>query len=201
MNFLAHLYLSGNDPDILVGNFMGDFVKGRVDDGYPDPVRNGILLHRRIDSYTQNHPLFLRSRQRIGPGYRLYRGVLVDIFYDHFLAREWDSWSAEPLDSWLVRTRAIINLRRAELPEKLQSLVEVIFDELLPSYREVTGIGRALARMSRRITRPNPLAGAERELVTHYTELSEDFRSFLPDVTRFAQEYCDAISPGIGKSL
>jgi acyl carrier protein phosphodiesterase len=189
VNFLVHLYLSGNDPEILVGNFMGDFVKGRVDEGFPHPLRDGIVLHRRIDTFAQHHPLFRRSRQRLAPCYGLYRGVMVDLFFDHFLVVEWDAWSPEPLDSWLARKRAIVDAHQSQLPPRLQGLVPVIFEELIPSYREVEGIGRALERMSRRVSRSNPLAGGERELAVHYADLRDDFRHFLPAARDFVAGY------------
>ena len=189
MNFLAHMYLSGVDPEILVGNFMGDFVKGRVGDAYPPRLRDGIILHRRIDTFAQHHPLFRQSRQRLAPRYGLYRGVLVDLFYDHFLAREWGAWSDEPLAAWLARTRLVVEVHRSRLPERLQGLVTVLFEDLLPSYREVAGIGRALERMARRVRRPNPLAGGEEELVLHYAGLGDDFRRFLPEAREFVAAF------------
>jgi acyl carrier protein phosphodiesterase len=189
VNFLAHLYLSGVDPEILVGNFMGDFVKGRVGDAYPPRLKDGIVLHRRIDTFAQHHPLFHQSRQRLATRYGLYRGVLVDLFYDHFLALEWEQWSDEPLAVWLAQARLVVEGHRSYLPERLQGLVAVLFEELLPSYREVTGVGRALERMSRRVRRPNPLAGGEEELVLHYTGLGDDFRQFLPEAREFVTAY------------
>ncbi len=192
MNFLVHLYLSGCDPEILVGNFMGDFVKGRLEGDFPPRLTEGIMLHRRIDSYAQQHPLFLKSRQRLAPSYGLYRGVMVDLFYDHFLSVEWEEWGSVPLDDWLAQVRAIVAARSPLLPPRLQGLVPVIFEELLPSYREVEGIGRALERMSRRVRRPNPLAGGEEELITNYGGLRDDFRGFLPAVRKFVSGYLAA---------
>lgn len=189
MNFLFHLYLSGDDPDILTGNLMGDFVKGRIGDGYPDRIRTGIALHRGIDSFAQHHPLFNLSRQRIDPAYRLWRGVLVDVFYDHFLAAEWDQWSRESLASYLLRIRGVVEARHNWLPEGMRPLVPIIFDELLPSYLEITGIGRALERMSRRVRRPNPLAGAETELVRLYSGLRQDFSLFMPEASQFVADF------------
>ena len=97
---------------------MGDFVKGRVDDGTPHPLRDGIMLHRRIDSFAEHHPLFLRSRQRLAPRYGLYRGVMVDLFYDHFLAVDWEELSPEPLDDWLVRMRMVVEVPSQPLARK-----------------------------------------------------------------------------------
>jgi acyl carrier protein phosphodiesterase len=188
MNFLVHLYLSGDDPEVIVGNFMGDFVKGRVDSGHPHFFGTGIVLHRRIDSFAQQHPVFHRSRQRLEDRYGLYRGAMVDLFYDHFLSSDWSAWSTDPLDVWLGRVREFVECHLQKLPARLQTLVPVIFDDLLPSYRGIDGIGRALERMSRRIPRPNPLAGGERELVAHYEGLRVDFEDFMPEIIVFAEK-------------
>jgi acyl carrier protein phosphodiesterase len=189
LNYLCHLYLSGDEPEILVGNFMGDFVKGRVGDNYPLLLRQGIVLHRRIDSFTHNHPLYRRSKQRISPLYGLYRGVLVDLFYDHLLAAEWSYWSEETMTSYLKRVRLIVEEKLHCMPERLQGFVPMIFEELIPSYREVEGIGRALERMSRRLKRPNPLAGGEKELERNYVGLREDFRSFMPSIREYVADF------------
>ena len=192
MNFLFHMLLSGADDQILLGNFMGDFVKGPLGDRFPERIRLGVMLHRRIDSFASRADLFQLSRRRLEPKYGLYRGVLVDLFYDHFLVAEWHDWSDEPFDRYLARSRSIIEQYRAELPERLQKLVPVIFEELLPSYGKVNGIGSALERMSRRVTRANPLAGGEAELMRHYDDLRSDFRGFMPLVRRFAADFVAA---------
>lgn len=189
MNFLFHMLLSGDNEQILVGNFMGDFVKGPLTGRLSGQISQGVTLHRRIDSFAGHNELFRRSRLRLDPHYGLYRGVLVDLFYDHFLVREWQEWSEETFDAYLLRCRAIVERHRAELPERMQPLVPVIFDELLPSYGEVGGIGRALERMSRRVSRANPLAGGEAELLRHYHGLQADFRGFMPLVMRFAGDF------------
>lgn len=188
MNFLFHMLLSGDDEQILVGNFMGDFVKGPLTEIFSERIRQGIHLHRRIDSFSSRSELFQQSRRRIDPHYGLYRGVMIDLFYDHILVKEWDSWSDEPLNDYLVRTRAVIIKHYEELPERMQKLVPYIFAELLPSYGEVSGIGAAFERMSRRVTRKNPLAGGEVELERHFDALRSDFRGFMPLVRCFAEE-------------
>lgn len=196
MNFLFHLHLSGDAPEILTGNLMGDFVKGRVGDEYPPGVRDGIVLHRRIDSFAQNHPLFRASRGRIDPHYGLWRGVLVDLFYDHFLAAGWEQWSPEPFGAYLERARGMVEANRRYLPERMREVLPVIFGELIPSYRDVEGIGRALSRMARRVRRPSPLAGGERELVRCYEGLGEDFQGFMPEVKRFVAGFLGAEDQG-----
>ncbi|SNB45808.1 ACP phosphodiesterase [Geobacter sp. DSM 9736] len=188
MNFLIHLFLSGTNPDIIVGNFMGDFVKGRVGTDYPLDLRAGIILHRRIDRFAESDLVFRRSRYRLSSRYGLYRGVLVDLFYDHFLARQWDKWSDKPLEGYLLWVRTQVEGRAFMLPERLRPIVPLIFGELIPSYTEVSGIARALERMSRRVARVNPLAQGHQELARNYDELLEDFQEFLPRVIDFATD-------------
>ena len=186
MNYLFHLFLSGDDPEILAGNFMGDFVKGPLGDAYPPRLRLGIELHRRIDSFARDQVHFNRSRLRLDARFGLYRGILVDLYYDHFLALTWNDWSQEPLEDYLCRTRRLVQGNHSFLPERLQQILPIIFEELLPSYREPAGIGRALERMSRRVKRVNPLAGGGAELARHYQQLQEDFLGFLPEAREFS---------------
>ena len=185
MNYLFHLHLSGDDPDLITGNFMGDFVKGRLDDRYPPRLSRGITLHRSIDSFAHTDQSFNRSRLRIDPTFGLYRGILVDLFYDHFLAVSWREWSNEPLFDYLDRVRGVIEARRLLLPERLQQIVPIIFEDMIPSYLDPEGVGKALARMSRRIERANPLAAGGLELVRNYDDLRGDFQEFMPAVKEF----------------
>ena len=188
MNFLFHMLLSGDDDQILVGNFMGDFVKGNLDGRFPERIRQGVVLHRKIDSFASRSELFQQSRRRIDPHYGLYRGVMVDLFYDHILVKEWNNWSDEPFNKYLARCKAIITQNHQVLPERMQPLVPYIFEELLPSYGKVSGIGKALERMSRRVKRANPLADGEVELVRHYDGLLVDLCAFMPMIRSFAVE-------------
>ena len=188
MNFLAHLFLSGADPELLVGNLLGDFVKGRLDGHFPAGIERGIRLHRRIDSFAGRNPHFLQSKRRLDVSFGHYRGVLVDLFYDHFLAVQWDEYADVPLHPFLSWARGIVLEYEENLPERLARVVPVIFAELLPSYLEVKGIERALQRMSARIARPNPLGEGGAELRRHYEGLSDDFRKFLPELQGFVRE-------------
>jgi acyl carrier protein phosphodiesterase len=188
MNFLAHLFLSGTDPELLVGNLLGDFVKGRLDGQFPAGIERGIWLHRRIDSFAGRNTHFLQSKRRLDASFGHYRGVLVDLFYDHFLAVQWDEYADVPLQPFLSWARRIVLEHEENLPERLARAVPVIFAELLPSYLEVKGIERALQRMSARIARPNPLGEGGAELLRHYEVLSDDFRKFLPELQGFVRE-------------
>jgi acyl carrier protein phosphodiesterase len=189
MNYLLHLYLSKDDPELLIGNFMGDFVKGRIPENYPPRVRQGIMLHRRIDSFAQYNPIFQQSRKRISSEYGHYRGVLVDLFYDHFLAKDWERWSSESMRSFLERGRRIVEREGIVLPDPLSKLVPIIFEELLPSYKDIHGISSALQRMSRRIRRENRIGEGAKELVLHYSGLQDDFHHFMVDVKVFVDNF------------
>jgi len=187
MNYLFHMLLSGDDDLILVGNFMGDFVKGPLHERFEPRISQGILLHRKIDSFAERHPLCRQSRQRLDARYGRYRGVMVDIFYDYLLINDWERWCDEPFTDFLARSHSVIERHRHTLPDGMQRLVPVIFDELLPSYGSVPGIGSALSRLSRRISRENPLHGGEGELVRHSEGLQSDFRDFAPELFRYAE--------------
>lgn len=189
MNFLFHMYLSGDDPELLVGNFMGDFVKGPLGDGYPPRIRQGLLLHRKIDSFAQRDANFQASRLRLSPVFGLYRGILVDLFYDHFLAKEWDRWSQTTFKDYLEWTREVIEQQLPIMSPQLQEFVPIIFNDLLPSYKSIAGTDAALKRMSRRIRRPNPLGEGSGELARHYEELKTDFERFIIAAQHFSTDF------------
>ncbi|HUG82141.1 MAG TPA: ACP phosphodiesterase [Bryobacterales bacterium] len=197
MNFLAHLYLSGDDPDVLVGNMMGDFLKGIGASGYPAAIQEGIRLHRGIDSFTDAHPVFARSRRRFEPPYRRYAGVLVDVFYDHFLAAGWSTYSPhESLASFAHRSYAILSSAPVDLPPRMQRAVRAMAEQdWLGSYASRGGIDLTLQRMSRRPKRPNPLAAAGSQLALHADGLQSDFAEFFPDLIEYVTQ--QGISRGI----
>jgi len=186
MNFLFHMILSGDDEQLLVGNFMGDFVKGPLQNRFPPRIRHGVYMHRKIDSHADRHPVYRRSRQRLSPEYGLFRGVMLDLFYDHLLCNGWEAWCEKPFDRYLAGARVAIERHRDSLPVEMRRLVPFIFHDLLPSYATIAGIGKALSRLSRRITRANPLCGGEAELRRNFDGLMEDFNLLTPELFRFA---------------
>jgi len=189
MNFLAHLYLSGNDNELLVGNLLGDFVKGRLEGLYPVRIELGIKLHRSIDSFSGRNRHFLLSKRRIDPSFGHYRGVLVDLFYDHFLATCWGEYGDIPFPLFLSITRRVVEEYRDYLPERLRTHIPYIFSELLPSYLEIEGISRALARMSARSKRRNRMGEGGEELKRHYSAFHDDFQNFFPELREFVREW------------
>ncbi len=188
MNYLAHLYLAENDDAALVGNLLGDFVKGRLDTRLDSPIYQGIRLHRAVDRFTDVHPIHRRSRQRFSTKRRRYSGIIVDMAYDHFLARHWSCFRADPLDQFAKRVYTALYRYHAELTPRLrQILPHMVREDWLTAYRDVDNIGRALDRLSLRLSRPSPLPGAVAEIRRVYGELETDFLQFLPEVEHFTK--------------
>lgn len=189
MNFLAHLALSPADDDARLGSLLGDFVKGPLGGRYPGPVGEAIVLHRRIDSFTDAHPCVVASRARVGPGHRRYAGIMIDLYYDHFLARRWNELHDEPLAAFSARIYALLARRHAELPERLQYIApRMAARDWFGSYAEVDNIGRALEGIGRRLRRGNGLIGADADLRRDYAGFESDFAAFYPEVRRFAAQ-------------
>jgi acyl carrier protein phosphodiesterase len=187
MNFLAHLYLADGSDEGLLGALMGDFVKGPLVDAYPPGILRGIALHRRIDVFTDSHPVVLRSKQRVSGQRRRFAGIMVDMFYDHFLARDWDDFYDEPLDDFTCRAYRLLAEHAEVLPERLRRIVPAMaHTDWLGSYARVESIRTALDRMARRLKHENTLPGSADELEGRYPEFEQDFRAFLPEVRRFA---------------
>ena len=188
MNFLAHALLAGPDPVDRLGGMLGDFVKGSLPAGLPLPVAAGVELHRRIDSFADTHPAFRRSRSRVSPERRRYAGIMIDLFYDHFLAVHWERYSAEPLEDFAAGIYALLSDHVALLPPRLKQILPYMRDQdWLSGYRSLDAVGVALDRMARhRLTRPNPLAGSGDELRVRYRDFEADFFSFFSDAWKFA---------------
>jgi acyl carrier protein phosphodiesterase len=188
VNFLAHLFLSGDASELLVGNLMGDFVKGRLDGRFPPGIERGILLHREIDSFAGQNPHFLRSKRRLDQSFGLYRGVLVDLFYDHFLAAHWEDYANVPLSLFISDAWRVLCEHKEFLPARLQRIMPLMFRDWLPSYRDIGGIAAVLHRISCfRIKRANRLAEGAEALSRHYGGLCEDFLKFFPELLAFSE--------------
>jgi acyl carrier protein phosphodiesterase len=183
MNYLAHLYLAEQSGEGLLGSLLGDFVKGPLDDRFPEVVRRGIALHRAIDSFTDAHPLHLESRNRIGKTRRRYAGIIIDVCYDHFLSRHWTRYSSETLAAFAERAYDVLREHRDALPDRLRRIApHMIADDWLGSYGDLANVGRALDGIARRIKRSNTLAGALAEVEANYAALDDDFQRFFPEL-------------------
>lgn len=180
MNYLLHLYLSDPEPHCLLGNLMGDFVKGRLDPTLPPGILKGLRQHRSLDRFAHTCPAFVRSRDRIDPAFGLYRGILVDLFYDHALALNWDSYCAIPLEHFASDIYSIMESHRDQLPDPLRRYApRMIADNWLVRYREPEAIERAINRVAARHRRPLALAGAMGQLVLNRGGFEQDCGQFI----------------------
>ncbi|MEP6486865.1 ACP phosphodiesterase [Microcoleus vaginatus GB2-A3] len=187
MNYLAHLFLSEGTPESLIGNLLGDFVKGTAVNLYPEEIRKGIDLHRKVDSYTDSHAIVRSSKSLVSSQRRRFAGVLIDVFYDHFLAKNWLEYSEIPLRDFSQDVYKILQDNRDILPDSLQRVLPtIIARDLLSSYQEIAEIGITLTRMSARLKRTNNLASGIEDLTANYQRLESDFRDFFPDLIKYA---------------
>ena len=185
MNFLAHILLSGDDERIMVGNFIGDFVKGSQLDNFDQKIQEGIRLHRSIDTFTDNHPVVLESKKRLRPVFRHYAPVIVDVFYDHFLAKDWSKFSKEPLlefTHWFYNT---MNKYTSTIPEAVSNtLIYMASGNWLYHYQFIEGIDRALKGMSRKTKFNSKMEIASSFLEQDYDLFEKEFNQFFPDLQR-----------------
>ncbi len=187
MNYLAHLFLSEGTPESLIGNLLGDFVKGSAVNLYSEEIRKGISLHRKVDRYTDSHAVVRSSKSLVSSHRRRFAGVLIDVFYDHFLAKNWLEYSEIPLRDFSQDVYKILQDNRDILPDSLQRVLPtIIARDLLSSYQEIAEIGITLTRMSARLKRTNNLASGIEDLTANYQRLESDFRDFFPDLIKYA---------------
>jgi acyl carrier protein phosphodiesterase len=190
MNFLAHAVLAGDDPALIVGGVVGDWIKGPLPGGLPPDLARGVALHRAIDSHAETNPAFQRSRNRIGGDRRRYAGILVDIFYDHLLARDWTQYHAAGLGAYCREVYRLINARLDDLPPSAHHAMRLMASEdWLQSYADLAGIADVLNRMALRARQPNPLAGGEVAFVAEAAGFSEDFTQWREDAQRFVAQW------------
>ncbi len=183
MNWLAHLYLSTPDPAFRIGNLLPDLLSAGELPGVPADFQPGIAQHLRIDQFTDTHPVVRRSIRRIEPPFRRFGGILTDLFFDHFLTRDWAIYSRESLPDFLGSIYASFDSYRSHLPRvAFARLDQIRTEEWLASYHDLAGLTLALTRISRRFRRPVELAPAVAVLDRHYTDFQADFRAFFPEL-------------------
>lgn len=186
MNYLAHIYLSRDHEMITIGNFMADHIKGNKYKTYPTDLQKGILLHRQIDSYTDAHEIVRRSKRRLDDSYGLYRGVIIDIFYDHFLAKNWKDYSDVPLATYTQNFYANLTRNFEVLPDKIKYMSKyLIRDNWLLSYAKLEGIQKVLEGMNRRTMDRVHMDLAIKDLEDHYIDFEKDFRLFFAELMIF----------------
>ena len=189
MNYLAHIYLSGEDEQLKIGQFIADSVKGKKYGFFPDRIQQGIILHRAIDTYTDLHPIVKKSVHRLFEPYSHYSAVIVDILYDHFLAANWSDYSDIPLEKYAAIFYELLNKNYKILPLRVQQFLPyMIADNWLLSYATVDGIGKILHQMDFRTKNRSNMKLAVKELELFYPEFNEEFKSFFKDLEHFTLE-------------
>lgn len=189
MNFLAHIYLSGNNDLIKIGNFIADGIRGHDYEQFPIDVQKGILIHRAIDTFTDAHPIFRKSKHRLHEAYGHYSGVIMDIFYDHFLAKNWASYSDEKLEDYAERFYQSLRDNYDWLNPKTQAMMpSMIGRNWLASYATVEGIGMILFQMDHRTKNRVSMQNAVKELEQYYTEFESEFTTFFEELRAHVQQ-------------
>jgi len=187
MNFLAHSHLSGDNPNVLFGNFVADDIKGKKFETYPQDIKTGILLHRQIDSFTDSHPLVKSSTALVRHDFRKFSGVAVDIFYDHFLAANWSNYSTEELSSFVRMVYLNLSKKYYLLPPKHKRILPfMLARNWLVGYANTKDLNRVFQGMDRRTNYISGMDRAVEVLLQNYDELKSHFESFYPELQKFA---------------
>ena len=189
MNFLAHLFLSKDNKNILIGNFIADAVKGKKHENYPKEIQAGILLHRQIDYFTDTHPIARKSKRRLHERYDHYDGVIIDILYDHFLAKNWLNYSEIPLEIYAKNVYSFFHENIGIFPPEMQRLLPYMIEyNWLVSYASISGIEKILIGMNKRTKGISKMDLAIEDLIMHYEDFESDFTVFFNDLIAFTDE-------------
>lgn len=189
MNFLAHLYLSGNDEDLMIGNFIADAVKGKEIENCKSNITKGIQLHRAIDTFTDQHPDFRKSVSLIRSKQGKFSGVVMDIFFDHFLAKNWRKYHDIDLRNFTNDFHQTLEIRKTELPAKIKMMLPILISEdWLYQYQFIEGIQNVCEGMSRRTRFESNMALAHLDLLDNYEVLESNFNNFFLDIMFFVKD-------------
>lgn len=190
MNHLAHFALAGPDQGLLVGGFLGDYIKGRLEGRFDPDIERGIRLHRAIDQFTDTHPLVRRSYQRFEPEYRRYAGIICDLAYDHLLARNWNRYYDEPLSTYSSRTLAVLLSHEHQLTEAALTTAQRMHQHnSLSGYGNQEFLERSLSYLSGRMKHANPLASSYDHCLALLPALERDLTAFYPAAVAFCDEW------------
>ena len=187
MNYLAHAYLSFDMGELLVGNFIADTVKGKIDK-YSDGIQQGIRMHHQIDEFTDNNAYFKNSVSLINHDFGLYATIIVDMFYDHFLAANWAKFSDEPLEIYSRKVYASVLAHYTEVPWRMKRmLVHMMHSNWLLYYRNADSFKHFFKGLAFRTRFAPDLHKAADEIHIHYQALNRDFLLFMDDMIPFAK--------------
>jgi acyl carrier protein phosphodiesterase len=189
MNFLAHAYLSFDHPQILVGNMISDFVKGAAKSTYEKDIRQGIMLHRHIDTYTDRHPAIKKAQEYFRPAFRLYSGPIIDVVFDHYVALEIEKTNPGSLRDFSVNVYQVLEDHKENLPANFLHVMKYMKkDDWLGNYSKMEGIRQSLKGLIMRAAYLNDSAPAYELFMKHYDVLGSHFEEFFPDVKHYAKQ-------------
>ena len=189
MNFLSHLYLSGNSEGILIGNFIADSVKGSNFSQFSPEIQQGIIIHRKIDTFTDSHPVVEISKERLREKYKKYSSVIVDIYYDHYLAKNWHAHSNIALNDYAQGIYQLVTKNGSILPEKSALFAKYMIEyNILFQYSKIEGIKRVLQGMSQRASFVSNMEFATQELEEYYSDFEIEFNAFFPEIQSYISE-------------
>ncbi|GGZ70838.1 acyl carrier protein phosphodiesterase [Algibacter mikhailovii] len=189
MNYLAHIYLSGDNELVTIGNFIADGIKGKRYKEHPQEIQKGILLHRHIDTFTDSHKTVRQSTKRLHNKYGHYSGIIVDILYDHFLAKNWKKYSDTPLEDYADTFYNSLKKHYDLLPLRIQNMMPyMLAGNWLLSYASIEGIGEVLDGMNRRTKNRSSMNEAVEELKEFYTEFENEFTIFFEELMATSKE-------------
>jgi acyl carrier protein phosphodiesterase len=192
MNFLAHIYLSGDNDQVKVGNFIGDWIKGNGHQKYPAEIQRGILMHRLIDSFTDNHAIVKQSKSRLNDEYHKYSGIIVDIFYDHFLATNWANYSDLTLPDFTNNLNTCLTNHLDLLPANIQEFIPRFMSRgWIESYASLDGIEKVLVGMSKHTSLPDKTLDAIIILQNQYEGFQREFTEFFPQLVAEVEKRFD----------
>lgn len=185
MNYLAHFYLSGNNKQLMLGNYMGDFIKASEVEALPAEIKKGVMLHRFIDEYTDNHQEVLKSKELVRPYFKKYSPVVIDIFYDHFLALNWEKYHSDKLEDFAKKVYDLLESNIDLLPKKsLRFLQYLTQNNMLVNYKSIDGMEKVFQGMSYRASFNSGMEKAHVILQKHFVELEMHFNSFFPELNK-----------------
>jgi acyl carrier protein phosphodiesterase len=199
MNLLAHARLAAPDADLMFGSLIGDFVRGAIDPALPPKIRAGIALHRAVDTYTDANAEVRAARALFRPPLRRYAGIVLDIWFDHLLAREWPVHGYGTLDEFSRNVRGLLDANRQLVPERMRGFVAYLHSNDLPAaYRDASMIQNVLHGVSRRLTRANPVGDALPTIIALDAPLGAHFDAFFPQLLAFARAERDRLARRVG---
>ncbi|WP_124980545.1 acyl carrier protein phosphodiesterase [Nonlabens xiamenensis] len=188
MNYLAHIFLSEKESQLRIGNFIADSVRGKDFSMFPEPVAEGIILHRLIDTYTDQHPIVRQSKDLIRREYGHWSSVIVDIYYDHFLAANWSTYHSEPLESYVDKFYQDLVDHYDILPERVQNFLPIMMEQnWLVSYASIEGISRIFYQMNRRTKGKSGMDFAPMDLIKYYDQLQQHFHLFMQELIAYVK--------------